>query len=164
MYRPCWFVSQIENFHNFLFARSNFYQHSCSLKIWSFLASKRKMQARVFSSISHVTFTFLGSEKSDFKLWQSSPFWLSDFHKVFQKFTKTFNFSRQRPSPRLINIFPTIEPNMIGSDHGISRALPREAGLDRGDVESRAGIKVGHFTWGQIEQVTKQLYCYHNTL
>ena len=63
--------------------------HSCSLKIWSFLASKRQIQARVFSSISHVTFTFLGSEKSDFKLWQSSPFWLSNFHKVCQKFTKT---------------------------------------------------------------------------
>ena len=54
---------------------------------------------------------------------------------------------------------------MIGSDHGISRALPREAGLDRGDVENRGGIKVGHFTWGQIEQVTNHIVIIiHNTL
>ena len=52
---------------------------------------------------------------------------------------------------------------MIGSDHGISRALPREAGLERGDLEGKGGIKVGHFTWGQIEQVTKQFYCYYNS-
>ena len=84
--------------------------------------------------------------------------------KLSQGLSKIYrNIIFQDSVTRLINIFPTIEPNMIGSDHGISRALPRDAGTDRGDVESRGGIKVGHFTWGQIEQVTKQLYCYYNS-